>query len=52
MEIEFHAGFEQEPVVRCVQAHLMSFAPKHENKIAGVAFMLRQMATLQSSAKI
>lgn len=49
-EIEFHPGFEQEQVVRCVRAHLTSCEPKHEHKMAGVAYMLSLMADLQETS--
>ncbi len=34
-------------VVRTVRAHLASFEPQHQHKIAGVAFLLSQMAIVQ-----
>ncbi|MCY9866461.1 hypothetical protein OTK49_28380 [Vibrio coralliirubri] len=38
--VEFNAGFEPEKVMRCFMAHLSSFSPKHERKMAGVAYMM------------
>lgn len=45
--MEFINGHEQNSVVQCVQAHLASWEPKHEHKMAGVAYMLSLMATLE-----
>lgn len=45
--MEFRQGFEQAMVVRTVRAHLASFEPQHQHKIAGVAFLLSQMAIVQ-----
>jgi hypothetical protein len=33
-------------VSKCIAAHLKSFNPKHEHKIAGVGYMLSKIATL------
>lgn len=46
-EITFRPGFEQESVARCVRAHLASYSPKHEHKIAGVSYLLSLMAELE-----
>ena len=32
---------------RCVRAHLQSWGPKHEHKIAGVGFMIAQACAFQ-----
>lgn len=39
-------GFTAEQVNRIVRAHLQSWGPKHEHKIAGVGYMISCMATL------
>lgn len=39
-EIELNPGVEPEALNRCIRAHLSSFGPKHEHKIAGVGYML------------
>ncbi|MBB4867411.1 hypothetical protein HNP46_006324 [Pseudomonas nitritireducens] len=38
--IEIADGLEPAHVQRCTQAHLKSHGPKHEHKMAGVAYML------------
>lgn len=45
-EIEMKAGFTPEMLNRAVRAHLQSFGPKHQHKIAGVGFMIAQAAVL------
>lgn len=40
VDLTMHDGFDQELVSRCVLAHLRSWAPKHQHKIAGVGFMI------------
>ena len=45
--IEFRPGFEQAKVVRAVRAHLTSYEPQHQHKIAGVAYLLSLMAIVQ-----
>jgi len=45
-DIEFRDGFIAAQVVRAVRAHLSSFAPKHQHKIAGVAYLLSCAATV------
>lgn len=46
-EIEFRNGFDgpETPALlnRALSAHLQSFSPKHEHKIAGLAFLLSQV---------
>lgn len=48
--IEFLPGFgdEQAPadLNKCVRAHLQSFEPKHEHKMAGVGFMISCVCVL------
>lgn len=41
----YQAAFED--LRRCVRAHLQSFGPKHEHKIAGVGFMISQVCEIQ-----
>lgn len=45
-DIEMHAGVTAEMLRNCTIAHLRSFEPKHEHKIAGVAYMVSQLAKL------
>lgn len=45
-EIELFAGVDAEKLNRCIRAHLQSFGPKHEHKIAGVGFMISCACTL------
>ena len=44
--IEFKPGFDADQMQRIVRSHLASFEPKHEHKIAGVGYLISQMATL------
>lgn len=44
--IEMKEGFDPQALNRAVRAHLQSFGPKHEHKIAGVGFMIAQAAIL------
>lgn len=46
-EIEMKVGFEPQTLNRTVRAHLKSFGPKHEHKIAGVGYMISQAAVLR-----
>ena len=50
-EIEMKDGFEPQALNRMVRAHLQSFGPKHEHKIAGVGYMIAQAATLHGKAE-
>ena len=45
-EMEMKDGFDPQALNRAVQAHLQSFGPKHQHKIAGVGFMIAQAAVL------
>ena len=45
-ELELAEGLEPSELNKCVRAHLQSFEPKHEHKIAGVAYMISQVAVL------
>lgn len=45
-EMSINDGFSKEQVIKCIRAHLTSWEPKHEHKIAGVAYMLSKMTTV------
>lgn len=45
-EIEMKEGFDPQVLNRAVRAHLQSFGPRHEHKIAGVGYMIAQAAIL------
>ena len=45
--IRIHDGFSPDLVNRVARAHAQSFAHKHEHKIAGVGYLISQMATLE-----
>ncbi len=47
-EMEFHLidGLSRQKLNRCVQAHLASREPKHEHKVAGVAYLISLAGTL------
>ncbi len=47
--VRIHEGFTPELVNRVTRAHAQSFAPKHQHKVAGVACLISQMATLEPS---
>lgn len=49
-DLEMHEGFEIEPMVKCIRAHLGSFAPQHEHKISGVGYMISLMCTITPDA--
>lgn len=44
-EITMKPGFEPKMLNRAVRAHLASFGPKHEHKIAGVGYMIACCST-------
>jgi hypothetical protein len=46
-EIHLKEGFDLLAVNRCIQAHLRSWAPKHQHKLAGVGFMISLVANLK-----
>lgn len=48
--ISLNEGVEPEMLNRCIRAHLQSFGPKHEHKIAGVGYMLACVSTLHPDA--
>lgn len=35
-----------EEMIRCVDAHIKSFGPRHEHKIAGVGYMISKMCEI------
>ncbi|OGU23752.1 MAG: hypothetical protein A2580_17860 [Hydrogenophilales bacterium RIFOXYD1_FULL_62_11] len=41
-------GLKPEDLNRVIRAHLQSFGPKHEHKIAGVGYMLSLLCTLSA----
>lgn len=45
-EIEMKEGFDPQAVNRCVRAHICSWSPKHQHKIAGVGYMISLTMTL------
>lgn len=53
LNVTFNAGFEAPSIPsalhKCVLAHLISFDPKHEHKIDGVAYMLSRVFTIISA---
>lgn len=46
MEIELKGGLEGEKLNRCIRAHVQSYGPDQDHKIAGVGYMLSLVATL------
>ncbi|MDH0342020.1 hypothetical protein [Chromobacterium haemolyticum] len=51
--MEFLPGFEESAadLNKCVRAHLQSFGPKHEHKIAGVGYMVSLVCVLHPANK-
>lgn len=49
--IELKAGVEKEKLNRCIRAHVQSYGPKHEHKIAGVGYMIACACTLHPRAE-
>lgn len=45
--LEMKEGFEANHLNVCVRAHLKSFLPKHEHKIAGVGYMISLACTAE-----
>jgi len=47
VEMEFLDGFQDEgapaALNKCVRAHLQSYGPQHQHKIAGVGFLMAQV---------
>jgi len=52
-EIKFLPGFEEsaDALNTCVRAHLQSFGPKHEHKIAGVGYMISKACIMRPSSE-
>lgn len=53
-QIALNPGFDDidmAAVNKCIRAHLQSYAPKHEHKMAGTAFLLSQICTLELDAQ-
>jgi len=52
ISIRFLPGFDDEgackAIDRCITAHLRSFAPRNEHRIAGVGYMLAQMCSISA----
>lgn len=48
MEMTINPGFDEGKLVCAVLAHLGSFGPKHEHKIAGVGLLLASACTLSA----
>lgn len=52
-EITFNEGFTDEGVAkdldRCVRAHVQSWGPSHEHKIAGVGFMMSKVCQIEAT---
>lgn len=46
-EMMFHFDIEPNELNKFIRAHLKSFEPKHEHKIAGVGFLLSQLCTFE-----
>jgi len=44
--LKMKEGFEARNLNRAVRAHLQSFGPKHQHKIAGVGYMIACACTL------
>lgn len=47
MEFTFNEGFTGNKLMEFTVAHLKSFDPSHEHKIAGIAFMLSKIITIK-----
>jgi hypothetical protein len=45
-EIDLNDGVEPSQLNRCIRAHLQSFGPKNEHKLAGVGYMIACVCTL------
>ncbi|MYM92612.1 hypothetical protein [Duganella vulcania] len=52
-DMEFLPGFEDDDAPaalnRCVRAHIRSFGPKHQHKIAGVGFLISQVCKITAA---
>lgn len=51
-EIKMNEGFTPEALNRAVRAHLQSWGPKHEHKIAGVGYMIAKAASLLTEKEV
>lgn len=51
-QIELKDGFEPQSLNRAVRAHLQSYGPKHQHKIAGVGLLIAQAATLTAGKSL
>lgn len=49
MSINLAPGVQIPLLQRFIRAHLASFEPKHEHKIAGVAYLLSRLCTLDET---
>lgn len=53
MEMHFLPGFDDEAAPaalnKCVRAHLQSYSPKHQHKIAGVGYLMAQVFRLEEA---
>lgn len=45
-EMDLNEGIDPEMLNRAVRAHITSFGPKHEHKIAGVGYMIASACTI------
>lgn len=45
-DIVFNDGIVPDALLRCVMAHLGSFTPRHEDKIAGIGYMISLCCTV------
>lgn len=50
-DIELEEGVKPEVLNKFIRAHLTSWEPKHERKIAGVAYLLSKFCTITPSHK-
>lgn len=48
-DIEFNEGFTGNNLMKFLIAHLRSFEPQHEHKIAGLAYMISCIMTIKES---
>jgi hypothetical protein len=48
--MEFNLDVSPGDVNKCITAHLRSFEPKHEHKIAGIGYILSKIATLRKKS--
>lgn len=49
--LALNEGFDGEALNKCVRAHLKSFGPKHEHKMAGVGYMIACACTLTAATE-